>query len=212
MRKTILFLASFIVAVSMSAQELSTIVLPKPDKKGGAKVMVALDNRHSDREFLSSDLPYETLSDLLWAANGINRPDGKRTAPSAMNRQEIDIYVVNANGAYFYNPQAHQLELLHKGDFRDAVAGPQKFAAVAPVSIVLVGNLERFGRDDEQSRLMVAADAGIVCENINIYCASAGLSTVPRATMDKKKLAEVLMLDGRQMLLLNNPVGYPVKK
>ncbi len=212
MKKRLICIFSAIIALSVMAADTVTVLLPRPDKRGGEPLMKVLDGRHSEREFSTDTLSIEDMSNLLWAANGVNRVDGKRTAPSAMNRQEIDIYVVTADGAYSYNPHAHQLELLTRGDYRDAVADRQKFAADAPVSLILVGNLDRFGRDDENSRMMVAVDAGIVCENINLFCQSAGLSTVPRATMDKKRLAEVLMLSDRQIPILNNPVGYPLKK
>lgn len=194
------------------SQELQAIKLNEPNKSRGSAVMKALSDRHSDRVFDTKDISLQDLSDLLWAANGVNRNDGKRTAPSAMNRQEIDVYVVRKDGAYLYDAGNHTLKPVAKGDYRNAVAGGQDFAASAPVSIVLVANLEKLGKaSEENTRLIAAMDAGIVCQNINVFCSAAGLSTVPRATMDKNELAKALKLSDTQLLTLNNPVGYPKK-
>ena len=126
----ILTILSFIT-VSMQAQDLKEIQLNQPDKTRGTSVMQALSDRHSDREYADKPLSLQDLSDLLWAANGINRPDGKRTAPSALNRQDIDIYVINAEGAYLYVPQSNSLRPIAKGDYRKAVAGGQDFVQTA---------------------------------------------------------------------------------
>ena len=188
----ILTILSFIT-VSMQAQDLKEIQLNQPDKTRGTSVMQALSDRHSDREYADKPLSLQDLSDLLWAANGINRPDGKRTAPSALNRQDIS------------------LRPIAKGDYRKAVAGGQDFVQTAPVSLVLVSDLSRFGDVSDRTRLMAAVDAGIVCQNINLFCAAAGLATVPRATMDQAALKKLLKLTDSQLPLMNNPVGYPKK-
>jgi SagB-type dehydrogenase family enzyme len=152
----------------------------------------------------------QDLSDLVWAANGVNRADGKRTAPSAMNRQEIDVYVINKDGAYLYDAANHILKGITCGDFRKAVAVSQDFVTTAPVSIVLVANLEKLGDpSNDNTRMMAAIDAGIVNQNINIFCAAVGLSTVPRATMNQAELKEAFKLSDTQVLMMNNPVGYP---
>jgi SagB-type dehydrogenase family enzyme len=195
------------------AQELQTVKLNAPNKSRGVAVMKALADRHSEREFDGRDISLQDISDLLWAANGVNRADGKRTAPSAMNRQEIDVYCVNKEGAYLYDAAAHTLKPVSKGDYRKAVVGGQKFDSLAPVWLVLVANLEKLGDPTlEQTRLVAAMDAGIVCQNINIFCSAAGLSTVPRATLDRDALKSALKLSDKQLLMLNNPVGYPPKK
>ncbi|MDR2120783.1 MAG: SagB/ThcOx family dehydrogenase [Tannerella sp.] len=196
----------------VSAQELQVIKLNAPDKTRGAATMKAFSDRHSDRVFDGKDLSIKDLSELLWAANGINRPDGKRTAPSAMNRQEIDVYVVRKDGAYLYDAKGHSLTPVAAGDHRGAVAGGQDFVKSAPVSLVMVINLDKLGDPAvEQTRLMGAVDAGIVSQNINIFCAGTGLSTVPRASMDQKELRKVLKLKDTQLPIMNNPVGYPAK-
>jgi len=213
MKQFVIFFTVWCVStVSLYAQDLQDIKLNAPDKSRGSTFMKALSDRQSVREFDTADLCLQDLSDLLWAANGINRPDGKRTAPSAMNRQEIDVYVVNKDGAYLYDPASHTLKGLTSGDFRTAVAASQAFAATAPVCLILVANLEKLGDPaSESTRLLAAMDAGIVNQNINLFCAAVGLSTVPRGTMKQDELKQALKLSETQMLVLNNPVGYPKK-
>lgn len=209
MRKLSFLLTALLVVTMMYAQDLKVIKLNAPDKTRGAAVMKVLADRHSDREFATKELSLQDLSDLLWAANGINRADGKRTAPSALNKQDIDVYVIRKDGAYLYDAKANTLNPIAQGDHRGAVAGGQDFVKEAPVCLVLVSDLSRFGNTSDQTKLMAAVDAGIVCQNINICCAGIGLSTVPRATMDKNALKEILKLSDSQVLMMNNPVGYP---
>lgn len=211
MGKIAFIFTALLLVATMQAQDLKTIRLNTPDKTRGNSVMQALSDRHSDREYAAKDLSLQDLSDLLWAANGINRPDGKRTAPSALNKQDIDIYVIMKAGAYRYDAQANSLQPVAKGDHRSAVAGGQEFVKSAPVSLVLVSDLSRFGNITDHTKLMAAVDAGIVCQNINVFCASVGLATVPRATMDQAALKRILKLTDNQLPIMNNPVGYPQK-
>jgi SagB-type dehydrogenase family enzyme len=214
MKRLILILtALFAYTAGVLSQELQSIKLNAPNKTKGTAVMKALSDRHSEREFGTKELSLQDISDLLWAANGINRQGGMRTAPSAMNRQEIDVYLINKDGAYLYDAATSTLKAVAKGDYRKAVAGSgQEFAAEAPVCLVLVANLEKLGDPkSDNTRWIAAMDAGIVCQNINIYCSAAGLATVPRATMDKEELKKVLKLSDTQLLTLNNPVGYSKK-
>lgn len=207
---SIILFVSLIVS-TMNAQTLTEIPLNTPDRSRGTNVMKAFANRHSDREFSTKELSKQDLSDLLWAANGVNRPsDGKRTAPSALNKQDIDIYVFTAKGVYLYEATKHLLKPIASGDHRDAVAGGQDFVRTAPVCLVFVSDLSRFGRAaDERVKLMAAMDAGIVSQNVNLFCAGMGLSTVPRASMDTAALKRLLKLSETQLPLMNNPVGYP---
>lgn len=197
---------------SVHAQSGRDIVLKAPDKTRGVSMMKALADRRSERVFADKELSLADLSDLLWAANGVNRPaDGKRTAPSAMNKQDIDVYVFTSKGVYFYDAAAHRLKAIAEGDHRAAVAGGQDFVKTAPVSLVYVSDVSRFGRGvTEQTKLMAAMDAGIVSQNVNLFCAGVGLATVPRATMDQAALKKLLKLSTTQIPLMNNPVGYPV--
>lgn len=193
------------------AQGAKTMKLNKPDKSRGLAVMKAFSERKSDREFSNKALNLQDLSDLLWAANGINRADGKRTAPSAMNKQDIEVYVCMADGAYLYDAASHSLTLVSSGDYRGAVAGGQDFVTKAPVSLVLVSDISKFSGDEQQRMLIGAMDAGIVSQNIAVFCAGTGLVTVPRLSMDQGKLRSALKLKEGQKLMMNNPVGYPVK-
>jgi SagB-type dehydrogenase family enzyme len=196
----------------MNAQELNVIKLVAPAKSGGEPLMKVFNDRKSDREFAPDKLNPQDLSDLLWAANGINRADGKRTAPSCRNFQEVEVYVLLPEGAYVYDAKEHTLNLVATGDHRGALAGGQDFVKAAPVGIVLVADLSRFGGQiNEQVKLMASVDVGIVCQNINIACAGLGLATVPRASMDEVALKKILGLNDTHLLLMNNPVGYPKK-
>lgn len=200
------------VVINVQAQEMKEIKLNAPNKTKGEAVMKVFNERQSAREYAPQMLSSQDLSDLLWATNGINRPDGKRTAPSAKNVQDVDVYVVLKEGAYLYDAKAHALKPIAAGDYRAAVAGGQDFVKDAPVSIVLVSELSRLGNATaEHTKLMGAVDVGIVCQNINMACAGLGLATVPRATMDQATLRKVLKLTDTQLLLMNNPVGYPKK-
>ena len=208
----ITFTALLITSMSMYSQELKEIKLNAPDKTRGSAVMKALSDRQSIREYDTKDVSLQDLSDLLWAANGINRQDGKRTAPSAMDRREIDVYMINKDGAYLYDVNEHVLKPVSSGDFRKAVAAQQDFAATAPISIVLVANLEKLGDPTKEgTRSTASFDAGIVCQNINLFCAAVGLATVPRGSMNQEELRAALKLSDTQIISINNPVGYPKK-
>ena len=172
--------------------------------------MKALSLRASEKNFDTTTLKLQDLSDLLWAANGINRADvGKRTAPSAMNAQDIDVYVSMKSGFYLYDAKKHSLELVVDGDYRKLVADKQENFAIASAICLLVSDISRFHNGGDSLKLILAAfDAGIVSQNISIFCASVGLSTRPRATMNQQKLREILKLKDSQRLMLNNPVSY----
>jgi SagB-type dehydrogenase family enzyme len=193
-----------------NAQELETVKLNKPYMARGETVMKALENRKSVRSFQDRELSFQDLSDLLWAAVGVNREDGRRTAPSAMNRQEVDVYVVLKDGAYLYNAAEHVLQPVAAGDYRNFVKGEQEFENPAPLYLVIVADIKKMGDvTQEQTKMMCAMDAGIVCQNINIFCAATALATVPRAWMNKEELKKILKLSDNQYIMLNNPVGYP---
>jgi SagB-type dehydrogenase family enzyme len=195
------------------AQSFEAIKLPLPDTTGGLPVMKAFAARASERDFDKANLTMQEISNLLWAANGINRhQSGKRTAPSAMNSQDVDVYAVLPQGTYLYNALANSLDPVAEGDYRALAGGSQKNVADAPLFCLLVSDISRFKSGDDSSKIVLGAmDAGIVSQNISIYCASAGLATVPRATMDQQKLKEVLKLEDTQHLMLNHPVGYRKK-
>jgi SagB-type dehydrogenase family enzyme len=210
MKKIIAYFCSAAIVCSLSAQDPKSIILNPPDLTRGLPVMTALSLRASATEFDTTSLNLQDMSDLLWAANGINRPEsGKRTAPSARNYQDIDVYVVMKSGVYLYDHTKHCLDFIQSGDHRAHVAGIQEHFAVAPLFCVLVSDFSRFTREEDAlKRDWAAFDAGIVSQNISVFCASVGLDTRVRAWMDKEKLREVLKLKDSQHLMLNHPVGY----
>lgn len=208
--KKILFALFISVCIATNGQEV--IKLNQPNKDRGFSVMKALENRQSTGEFADSELSIEDLSDLLWAANGINRPEiGKKTAPSAQNSQEIDIYVCLKNGAYVYDAKKHVLNLVTTNDLR-MMAERKKGAVAAPCLILLVAETSRFKTNSyntkEHVESMSKVDAGIVSQNISIFCAGVEIGTKPRAQMDHAGLKEALKLKDTQILILNHPVGY----
>ena len=210
MYKRTIAIATLLCATLSYSQDLKPIELKKPDMTRKTTLMNALSKRMSVRAYSPKMISIQELSDLLWAANGINRPDGKRTAPSARNAQDIDVYVLTAEGAYLYNAQKNLLEPVVKGDLRGHIWAQQEFVAAAPVNIMLVSDLSRFPSGDDAQRASFAAmDAGIVSQNISLFCAAAGLATVPRALIDTQKMAEVLKLKESQRVIMNHPVGYP---
>lgn len=182
----------------------------KPDLSRGRNIMEAFMDRQSIREYNSQELERPILSALLWSANGINRPDEKkRTAATASNSQEIDIYVVFPEATYFYDAFKNVLELRYKGDLRKAVASGQDFVIDAPLSIIIVGDLDKLRGNDEVKKMQLACmDAGIVSSNIYLYCAGNKLGTVARATMNTEELSKALKLNKNQRPILNHPVGY----
>ncbi len=194
-------------AVGLSAQDIQ---LPKPDLTQQSKTVIeALSSRHSVREYSDKELSDSQLSTLCWAAIGINREDGRLTSPTAMNRQEIRLFVFMKNGTYEYIAKDNLLKKVADGDHRNLVAGRQASVAAAPVCLVMVADLDKFGRNDANSIKMTCADAGYVSQNINLYCEAVGLATVPRASMEHEAISELLGLGENQTPLLNNPVGYP---
>ena len=188
----------------------SIIQLMKPDKTFEVSLMQALSDRMSRREFSDKQISLEELSNLLWAANGINREDGRRTAPSAVNSQDIDIYVCMASGAYLYDAKESKLNLITTEDLRLAVAAQQQVEA--PVFLVMVGDVSRYPEGLASQREVVeklaCMDAGYVSGNIGLFCSAAQLATVPRASMDKEALTKALSMTDSQIPVLNNPVGY----
>ncbi|MGE5361711.1 MAG: SagB/ThcOx family dehydrogenase [Bacteroidales bacterium] len=201
-----------VVAAVGSAQESAPIKLPAPQTDGGEPLMQALKARSSAREYSDQKLAPQTLSNLLWAAWGINRPDGHRTAPSASNKQEIDIYVVLPEGAYRWDAKTNVLNPVAAGDLRGAT-GTQPFPATAALNLVYVADMSKAGRPatDPQQALNVGADAGFIAENAYLFCASEGLATVVRASVPKAELTKQLKLADTQMIVLAQSVGYPKK-
>ena len=193
-----------------SAQEPDLLRLPEPRTDGGRPLMEALKERKTSRAFSDTPLPMQELSNLLWAAFGISRPEsGKRTAPSAVNWQEIDIYVCTAEGLYLFDAQAHALRLVAAQDIR-ALTGLQPFVEDAPVNLVYVADFARMGRGSEADKTFYsAADTGFISQNVYLYCASEGLATVVRGLVDREALSKAMGLRPGQRVTLAQSVGYP---
>lgn len=197
----------------MELNVFETIKLLAPDTKGGDALMNAMQNRKSDREFAATNLSLKHLSEILWAANGINRSDvGKRTVPSAMAMYPLDTYAVLANGIYLYDPQNNELQPIVEGDYRE-LAGLQPFVKEAPLNLVFIANYNRYTSGDrkipaEKQLYLAALDAGHCTQNVYLYCASEGLKTVVRAGAQEKALLELLNLDENYQFVVAQTVGY----
>ena len=187
----------------------TSIVLPPPKTHGGMHLLEALSKRQSSREFSPGALPLPVLSGLLWAAYGRNRPDGGRTAPSALNAQEVDVFVALPTGAYRYDAAAHQLDLVAGSDVR-RVTGYQDFVDEAPLDLVFVADHTRMALVPAGQREAYAyAAAGAIAQNVYLYAASSGLGAVIRAWIDRDAIADALGLTHDQQVLLSQTVGYP---
>ena len=202
----------FICSNLVFAEEPKTIQLPKPQVDGGRPLMQVLKDRKSSREFNPEKLPLQVLSNLLWAASGVNRPEsGRRTAPTAANWQEIDIYLAMAEGLYLYDAKSHLLKPVLAEDIR-ALAGRQPFVEDAPLNLIYVADFSRIGRGtNEEKEFFSAADTGFIAQNVYLFCASEGLATVVRANIDKPTLAKTMKLGPDQKITLSQTVGYPKK-
>ena len=203
---TLAFLLTFIV--SAAAQEV--VKLPAPKTEGGMPLMKALKERKSGREFSSQKLPLPVLSNLLWAAWGINRPDGHHTAPSARNAQEIDVYVAMSDGLFLYQPKENQLQKISADDIR-AATGMNDYVKDAAVNLVYVADLKKANLKESDADLWIGADTAFLAQNAYLFCASEGLQVVVRGSIDRPALAKLMKLRPEQKITLAQSVGYPKK-
>jgi SagB-type dehydrogenase family enzyme len=218
MNKTLLLSMVFaltilpVCATLTFAEELKAIQLPQPQLDRGRPLMQVLKDRSSSRSFRAEKLPLQVLSNLLWAGFGVNRPDtGNRTAPSAMNSQETDIYVATADGLYLYDAKSNELKPILPDDIR-GLTGRQEFVKDAPVNLIYVADLSKIASSTkEDKKLYSAAGTGFISENVYLYCASEGLATVVRGSIDRQTLAKIMRLRPDQKVILAQSVGYPKK-
>lgn len=204
----IAFMAMLLASTSVKAQD--KIQLPKPSLDNNVTLMQALQNRHSARDFADKQISDEVLSTLLWAADGVNRPEsGKLTAPSASNAQDIRVYVIRQDGAFLYSPKDNSLQKVSGKDLRASVASRQTAVASAPLDLVLVSDHNKLGNFSSAASRVGAVDAGYISQNICLACSALGLNTVPRMTMDTQTLKKELNLDDNYDFVINNIVGYP---
>lgn len=210
--KNIILLAISFLAIPVCAQETKTIKLPAPQKEIGKPLMEVLNIRQSSRAFSSTPLPQQELANLLWAAFGINRPEtGKRTAPSARNWQEVDIYVTTAEGAFLYDAKENSLKQVVAEDIR-ALTGSQDYVKGAGLNLVFVADQSKYGDAANDDKLMYSgADVGFIAENAYLYCTSQGLAVVVRAMIKREELAKKLNLKPEQKIILAQTIGYPAK-
>jgi nitroreductase len=181
------------------------IKLNQPDLKKGVPMMEALSKRKTERNLSDKKLTLQQLSELLWAAEGVNRPDGKRTVPAAMAKYAVDIYAVLPEGVYFYNVAKHELSLVTKGDFRRD-SGMQEFVYIASVNLVYVLNLKNWQNlsrpiPEQKRDRWIAVELGCIAQNVHLYCASEGLGTVIRGMIDENKFSEVIKVKPEQILM-----------
>ena len=191
MRKITAMLPFLLLSATVSAADIE---LPKPETSGGMPLMEALQNRRTDRKFSSKPLPRQILSNLLWAANGINRPDGRRTAPTALNRQELSLYVMIPEGTFRYESAENKLVQISTERTGDA-----------PLMVVFVADTSK------QQLRFAQVDSGFIGQNVYLFAASNGLATVFRGSFDKESLTRVLKLDQKHDVLFVQVVGRPAK-
>jgi SagB-type dehydrogenase family enzyme len=203
-----LFLIVFVVT-SFAAEQAKVIKLPAPRTDGGKPLMQALKERNSNRNLSSKEISLQVLADLLWAAFGVNRPEtGGRTAPSAQNMREIDIYVAKKDGLYLYNASENSLEVILSEDIRSAT-GNQVFVKDAPLNLVYVADYSKMSRVGNDKDFYAAADCGFIAQNVYLFCASFGLATVVRGWFEPEKLKNAMKLRPDQKIILTQTVGYP---
>ncbi|HUL44863.1 MAG TPA: nitroreductase family protein [Bacteroidota bacterium] len=205
----IAFVAVILTGECFCQESAKTVSLPSPDTSGGKPLMQVLKMRRTSRSFSENKISQQSLSNLLWAAFGINRNDGHRTAPSAMNWQEIDLYVVTGEGYSLYDARTNTLRVLSPADIRGKT-GMQDFVKSAPLTIVYVANLSKTNRAGGDDQLLyMGADCGFIGENVYLYCASEGLACVVRGSIDRQALSAEMGLTSDQRILLAQTVGYP---
>ena len=219
MKKVLLGISSIIlscVIAGAAEQKFEPIKLPAPQLERGKPLMQSLKNRQSMRNIAPDKLSLQELSNILWSARGINRPEsGKLTAPTACNWQEIDVYAALPEGLYLYNAREHILAPVLNEDIR-AFAGKQTFLQTAPVVLIYTADFDKMTRGSERvseelQKFYSATDAGFISQNVYLYCASEGLATVVIGMVDKPRLQEKMKLRPAQRVILTQPVGYPEK-
>lgn len=202
--------ALFIFYSASFAESAKPLKLLAPQTDNGVALMQALKDRKSTRQFSPKELPLQVLSDMLWAASGISRPEfGLMTAPTAMNMQEIDIYVAKQDGLYLFDAKENTLIPVLSKDIR-AITGKQPFVKDAPINLVFVADLSKMSRlSSQDADFYAATDTGFISENVYLFCASSGLVTVVRGLVDKSALARAMKLRPDQKIILAQTVGYP---
>lgn len=209
MKSFTIYLSFLLLTGNILAQQMNVIDLSTPAKNGGKPVLQCMNERHSSRDFIDKDISMEQLSSLLWAAYGVNRPeDGKRTAPSAHNKQEVDVFVFTKAGAFKYDAFKNQLIQIRDTDVR-IDAGKQDFVGVAALNLVYVVDMKKSSSENENEIITSAAICtGAIVQNVYLYCASEGLDCVVRGWVDAEKISKTLNLTESQRVIVAQSVGY----
>ncbi len=203
-------LAGAVLAVgpALAAEENEILSLLPPRNKGGKPIIEALALRRSTREYSDRSLPPQVVSDLLWAAFGVNRPSGDRTAPYWRHIMVIDVYAAMTDGLWLYEPKRHALVRQSRADIR-AETGLQDFVRIAPLNLIYVAHGERMQDiSPQERRLYASVDAGFIGQNVYLFCASEGLGTVFRGAVDYEKLGRTMQLGTDQFVTFAQTVGY----
>jgi len=211
MKRILLIITAMLFSLTCLPQELVNISLPAPNTKGGKPLMEALNDRQTKRDFSQQKLSDQQLSDLLWAGFGINRTEsGRRTAPSAVNWQETDIYVSLESGVYLYDAKKNELTAVISGDHRKDM-GKQNFTGDAAVMLVFVADYSKMGlvTPKENKDFYSAVDVGYISQNVYLFCSSENMSTVVLGMIDRDKIKELLKLKEDQKVILTQCVGFP---
>lgn len=200
---------TFIMVISIQQVLAQDITLPLPDRTGGKPLMACLNERKSSRDFNNKEIPLQEISNLLWAANGINREkDHKHTAPTSMNRQNMEVYVILPGGVYQYIDSANVLKLIQSGNYMKS-AGKQDFVEKAGMNVIIVSDMKKLGEHPLEDNLLDSGiHAGAIIQNIYLYCASSGLHCVVRAWFDQEELSRTLKLPEYKRVILAQTVGY----
>jgi SagB-type dehydrogenase family enzyme len=206
--QSFVLLVFMLAGITLQAQNIRE--LPEPEKEGGKPLMTALNQRQSSREFANREMSDQMMSNMLWAAFGVNRPEsGKRTAPSSRNVQDIQVYAVTQKGAFLYLPGKNALQQVNDQDVRQAM-GKQDFTGNAAVNLVYVSDFSRYsGGSDRVKQATASAHCGFIGQNVYLFCASEGLHSVFRALIDKDKIAAALKLEENQHVIYSQTVGFP---
>jgi hypothetical protein len=202
-----LLLIGLLLVNQSIAQEI--IKLPEPNKTGGKPLMQAMNDRQSSRDFIDKDLTQQQISDLLWAAYGINRPEtGKHTIPTSRNVQDMEVFITTKEGVFLYLPKENALQKLSGTDIRE-ITGKQDFVKVAPVNLIYVSDFSKAGNGtDEVKTITAATHCGFMGQNVYLYCASEGLISVFRAWVDNSEIAKALNLPENKHVIYCQTVGY----
>ena len=217
MKQYLVILAAAILALPCFAQEskpatidtkAAEVVLPAPAKTGGMPLMQALAERKTIRDYKPAELDAVTISEILYAANGVNRPDGKRTIPTAMNTQDLEVYIALPNAAYHYDAKANKLVKIDDGDFRAELITRKDLANNSACILVYAADTTK-NRTPETK--FSAIHVGEASQDVYLYAASKGLGTVSLGMYDEKAVRKVFKLEDKMNVILAQAVGVPAK-